>query len=128
MDSANVTVINGRTPVTPTPTPTPSGGVASAIPPGLVIPTTFVPQFGNDVYVPTPAALSTFDYQPIAEKVAYKEYKPTASFVERTLNYVDPAKYHFQPKRAGGNGNQGSGINTLGQHTFDTSKYHPGNT
>ena len=92
---------NGVSPTpTPTPTPTPGGGATrSGVPIGTIFPTTFVPPFGPDRFVPAPSTLSRLDYKPIPWRVAYRQFQPPLGFEERILNYFFPKKYHFQPQR-----------------------------
>jgi len=88
--------------------------------------TFFQPPYGSNQFVPQPSTLSTLDYKPIPKRVAYNQFLPSIAFRMRILNYEDPAKYHFQPKRTNTGSNK-AGF-TLTQHDFDRSVYHPGKT
>ncbi len=100
------------------------GGVGTIAPIGAIALTFFQPPFGADQFVPPPSTLSTFDYKPIPKRVAYHQFLPDLGFQMRILNYTDPARYHFQPKRTN-SGPNGRAF-THKQHFFDTSVYHPG--
>lgn len=57
---------------------------------GFVQPTTFVPQYGPDTYVPPTYALSGFNYKAIPRAVAYKQFLPSSAWKERIRNYYSP--------------------------------------
>ncbi|MHC5543052.1 hypothetical protein ACYOEI_32930, partial [Singulisphaera rosea] len=57
---------------------------------GFVQPTTFVPQYGPDTYVPPTYALSAYTYKAIPRSVAYKQFLPSSAWKERIRNYYNP--------------------------------------
>jgi hypothetical protein len=60
------------------------------LPPGLVIPSSFIPSFSPDSFVPSIAAMSKLDYKPIPLGVAYSQYLPSRGFQARVYNINHP--------------------------------------
>jgi hypothetical protein len=69
---------------------------SSITPVAVVLPTQVAPQFGPDVYVPTIAALSAYNYAPIPLGVALNQYLPATPFRNRIEQYFFPKKYLHQ--------------------------------
>jgi hypothetical protein len=57
---------------------------------GIITPTTFIPQFGPDNFVPTLADFSALDYKAIPLSVAVKQYLPALGFGARTQAFFHP--------------------------------------
>ncbi|MFO0909664.1 MAG: hypothetical protein U0794_15180 [Isosphaeraceae bacterium] len=102
-----------------------SGAGSSVIPVGQLTPTTFVPPFGPDRYVPPLSALSRLgSYKPIPYRVAVQQYMPEPGFTQRMVQYYFPKKYDHQ--FGSRNRYTGSRTSTLSQYVFTRGKWHAG--
>ena len=108
------------------------GLVVSPLPPGLFIPSSFIPPFGSS-FVPTTAALSTLNYAPIPLNVALNQYMPPDGFRQR-INVWHHPKSKVNPPLGGrtvhssGNLNKPFGVWTLGSKVFTRGRFHAGST
>ncbi len=69
------------------------GGLVATAAGGPVLQTTYVTHFGPSQYVPTIAALSTYNYAPIPLSVALAQYRPSLPFADRIYNFNHPTKH-----------------------------------
>lgn len=60
------------------------------LPPGTIFPSSFIPSFSPDTFVPSIAAMSAYSYKPIPLGVAYDQYLPSHGFQARVYNINHP--------------------------------------
>jgi hypothetical protein len=119
LGTAAITVSGGNVPVTP-------GSVSGAIQVGTILPTSFVPQFGPDTFVPPVSALSRLNYKPIPRAVALQQFVPGRGWSARLHNFAHPQQLSRVPA-----GKQRSLAGTLpltlDHSVFTRSKFHTPN-
>jgi len=115
--SALITVSGGSNPVTP-------GSVSGAIQVGTILPSSFTPHFGPDVYVPPTSALSRLNYKAIPRAVAYQQYMPGKGWAQRLYNFAHPNKRYSRVPTGTVNSLRGKLPLTLDSHVFSRGKFH----
>ncbi|GAC1470523.1 MAG: hypothetical protein NVSMB9_15700 [Isosphaeraceae bacterium] len=97
------------------------------LPIGFVGPTSFVPPFGPDRYVPPLSSLSRLgSYKPIPLRVALRQYQAQPGYNERLLQYFHPTEHRNQFGYSGGDGHQGHRTTALGSKVFTRGKFKRG--
>lgn len=102
-----------------------TGGLSTAIPPGVYVPVTYNSQFGGSM-VPSISALSQYNYAPIPMSVALSQYLPQGGFRQRLQ------AYHGQKIKGrqtnSGRSDAGKGVWTLGSNVFNRGRFSNNST
>lgn len=110
--------------------PSTGGGAGVVTPVGQAVATSYLAQYGPDIYVPSLTTLSQLNtYKPIPERVAIQQFLPGPGFSQRMYYFAHPNNL---PKNqfgyAGGNGHQGHRTSSLGSKVFTRTSYKPNKT
>jgi hypothetical protein len=106
---------------------TSGGGAPQTLPPGTILPTTFVPPFGSGVE-PTLAALSKFNYQAIPVRTALAPYLIALGFGDRIYNYEHPNDSQTRMLFESPKQNSGYKFATLARRVFSRDPLPGGTT